>query len=187
MRSKAVIIAATAFALLISGSFGQAQSAGFTSTSSGTGSSSQSSSSSATGTSTSPQQGATTQPQQQQQPAAVTLPIDYRQVQPFSAVALCAPINLRILPNTTSTTPENAYAFTVSAEADILSKIQAQVGPDGILSITASGPFTTNQTVQLTASLPPDALNAIVHSGPSKFLKRLKTIKTSCCYLSAVV
>ncbi len=166
MRSKALIITVVALVLLISSGFGQTQST-FTSTS-GEGSTSQSSSSaSSTGTSTSsPQQeGATPQQQQQQQ---VSLPTETRQVQAFSAVALCAPINLRILPNTTSTTPENAYAFTISAEQDVLDKIQADVdAATGVLSITAMGPFSTNQTVQLTASLPHNALNSITHSGPN--------------------
>ena len=169
MRSKALLCVATALVLLISGTFGQTQQSSFTSTS-GSGSSSQSSSSSsATGTSTSSQQGGTTSPQQQQQqPAAVSLPTNFLQLKPFSTIALCAPINLRILPNTTATTPDTAYAFTIAAEQDVISKIQAEVGSDGVLNITATGPFSTNQTVQLTASLPPDALNAIEHSGPSK-------------------
>lgn len=88
-------------------------------------------------------------------------------MQPFSTVALCAPINLLILPNTTFTTPEDAYAFTISAEQEVLPQIQSEVGPEGVLSITATGPIATNQTVQLTVSLPPDALNAILHSGPN--------------------
>lgn len=175
MPSKAIICAATALVLLISGTFGQTQSS-FTSTAEGTGSSSTSSSSSAVGISTSSEQqqqvGQTAfQPQEQsQQPEApaVSLPTDTRQVQPFSTVALCAPINLLILPNTTFTTPEDAYAFTISAEQEVLPQIQSEVGPEGVLSITATGPIATNQTVQLTVSLPPDALNAILHSGPSK-------------------
>jgi glucose/arabinose dehydrogenase len=185
MPSKAIVCAATALVLLIStGTFAQTQSS-FTSTVGGTGSSSTSSSSSAIGISTSSEQqeqqqqqqqqlqeeGAGFQPQEQpQQPEApaVSLSTDTRQVQPFSTIALCAPINLRILPNTTFSTPEDAYAFIISAEEEILSQIQSEVGPEGVLAITAAGPFTTNQTVQLTVSLPPDALHAIVHSGPSE-------------------
>lgn len=167
MRSKACFLAVVAMGLLVSSAFGQAQSSislsgpgSASSSSTSTSSTSQGASQTATGMQTSTSGPASTP----QQPAAVTLPSTTITLQPFSTVALCAPINLLIAPNSTA----NGYAFTVSAEQGVVPNIKAEVGPSGVLAITASGPFTTNQTVQLTASLPPDALNAILHSGPSK-------------------
>jgi len=170
MSSKAILCAATAL-LLISGTFAQTQSS-FTSTAGGTGSSSTSSSSSAFGFSTSAeeqqQQGGGAFQTQEPEASDVSLPTDTRQVDSFSTIALCAPINLRVSPNTESNDSENAYTFTVTAEEEILSQIQTEVGPEGVLAITATGPFATNQTVQMTASLPTDALNSILHSGPGE-------------------
>lgn len=44
--------------------------------------------------------------------------------------------------------------------------INLEVNPDGLLSISLSGPLETNQTIQLTITLPSNALNAINHQGP---------------------
>jgi len=44
--------------------------------------------------------------------------------------------------------------------------IDIAVNPDGLLSISISGPFETNQTIELTITLPSQALNAINHQGP---------------------
>ena len=171
MRSKAHFLTITVLSLLVSSAFGQTQSSislsgpgSASSSSSSTSSSSQGTSQTATGMQTStpgPSTGATPAAAR---PPEVTLPSSTLSLQPFTTIALCAPINLLIVPNSTA----NGYAFTVTAEQGVLSNIIAEVGPSGVLAITATGPFTTNQTVQLTASLPPDALNSIIHSGPSK-------------------
>ena len=92
------------------------------------------------------------------------LPSETRPLQPFSSVALCAPLNLLIKPD-----PGNNYAFTVAAEQAVLPNVKAVVGPDAVLSVTANGPITTNQPIQLTVSLPANALTAIAHNGPSTF------------------
>jgi hypothetical protein len=64
--------------------------------------------------------------------------------------------------------PGADYSFTVAAEQPLLSKIAANVGTDGGLRVIATGPFETNQTVQLTLSMPSDTLKSVIHSGPGQ-------------------
>lgn len=108
-------------------------------------------------------------PPQAQPPApapAVQLPATSTTLEPFSSIFLCAPINLLITPNATG-----RYAFTVEAEDAVRGSINATVNTQtGQMTIAAYGPFATNQTVKLTASLPAGNLTAISHYGPSEFL-----------------
>jgi len=95
---------------------------------------------------------------------AAPLPTCALTLDSFSAVDFCAPINLLILPNTTG-----GYAATIQSETPVMRAINTTV-TNGRLQITAGGPFNTTRPVQLTVSLPADALAELNHFGPGKFL-----------------
>ena len=165
MPSKALVLRLAAVALLLGS--GLAQTTSFVSTS-GTGQASASSQSFSTGTvlpdsTLRPPPAPAPQPAAAAAPPAAPLPSSTQTLQPFTAVSLCAPINLLVVPNATDN-----YSFTVTAEEGVQGRVSAEVGAGGVLAITASGPFATNATLQLTASLPAGQLAAFNHYGPGK-------------------
>jgi hypothetical protein len=165
MTSKAVALAAAALLLLSWPAQAQVPPLGIGQASTSASASGSSSTSSMMGGSQQPP--ATFQPPAAGAAAAApeaTAPVPSRttSLQPFTTVALCAPINLLILPNATG-----GYAVTVQAEQVVIDGLNITVQPPGELTITAAGPFATNRTIQLAVSLPADALAGVKHFGPS--------------------
>jgi hypothetical protein len=186
IMSKAYkLLAVAAFAALIASTCAQTQTGTFISTE-GTGTAAGSAAATSTGAGgfQTSQQQATTQPQPtttqpQQQPTAapeepptppappVELPSTTLDLEPFNTIALCVPVSLLVLP-TTATDAQQPYSLTLEAEDPVQQGLQAQVTPEGILSITSVANFTTNQPIRLTVGLPADQLTAVQHNGPGK-------------------
>ena len=99
---------------------------------------------------------------------------------PFTGISLCAPISIVVSPSdakgeeaspTTLSVTKSArdqnlqYEIMLEAEQDVIDGIGAEVDDLGMLSITTTGNFSTNNVIKLNVSLPQDKLASLVHNG----------------------
>lgn len=82
-----------------------------------------------------------------------------RDLTAFSAISLCAPVNVLITPNITM-----GYGAVLRAEAAVLQAITTTVA-NGVLNIAITGPVATEYPIELTVSLPAAALAKVSHFG----------------------
>lgn len=79
-------------------------------------------------------------------PATATLPIAVANIDPFSIIQACAPVNVLVIPaNSTN------YTVTAQAEPAVLQALVAVV-ENGTLQLQSSGNFSTNNIISLQVS-----------------------------------
>lgn len=89
-----------------------------------------------------------------------------RELDPFTGVRLCAPVNILVTPSESKEVTDPNYTVTVEGEKDVIDGIVTEVNAVGILSITVVGNFSTNQLIKIIVSLPKTELASLNHRGP---------------------
>lgn len=79
---------------------------------------------------------------------AAALPIAAVQVEPFSTIQVCAPINVLVVPSNSS----NNYTVTAEADTAVLQSLVAVV-QNGTLQLQSSGNFNTSNIISLQVCL----------------------------------